>query len=273
MSKKDRRAIVILLFILFLIDVIIVVKFFTKDNSNRSTIKKADTYSVYEESALLDETVSEKIEEEVLENKENMTEEVVQTEKVNSEVNVKEKQVAVNNYKSETPTVSVAQNESNISSRAQTSRSASTTVSTQASGDELVSSYQGYATSGKIEIPKTGVNMPILSRQTVGGMEIAACLLFSTGKLNESGNTLIVGHNYRNGKLFSNNNRLQVGDKIYITTLDGNRVEYIIYNKFVTTPEDTSFLDRDTAGKPEITLSSCSDDNVSRIVILARTNN
>ena len=134
---------------------------------------------------------------------------------------------------------------------------------------EISSIYQGYPTVGKIEIPKTGVNMYILSNQTVGGMEIAACQLYSTGELNKSGKTLIVGHNYRNGKLFSNNNKLCTGDIIKITTLDGIVKTYTIYDKIITTPEDVSFLTYDS-NLPEIILSSCSDDNVSRVVIMAR---
>ena len=122
---------------------------------------------------------------------------------------------------------------------------------------------------GKIEIPKTGVNMPILANQTVGGMEIAACMLFSSGSLNNSGKTLITGHNYRNGKLFSNNNNLQVGDLIYITTLDGKMLEYTIYNKIITNPEDVSFL-MNKSEDVEIFLSSCTDDDINRIVIMAK---
>jgi LPXTG-site transpeptidase (sortase) family protein len=111
--------------------------------------------------------------------------------------------------------------------------------------------------------------MYILSNQTVGGMEIAACQLYTTGELNKSGKTLIVGHNYRNGKLFSNNNKLNIGDTIKITTLDGIVKTYTIYNKIITTPEDVSFLINESE-VPEIILSCCSDDNVKRIVIMAR---
>ena len=58
--------------------------------------------------------------------------------------------------------------------------------------------------------------------------------------------------------------------KIYVTSLDGEKIEYTIYHKFVTTAEDTSYIKRDTNGKPEITLSCCTDDDVYRIILLAR---
>lgn len=167
----------------------------------------------------------------------------------------------------------VEDNDSNTNVSASSSVSTVSTTSVPADNvkvETVASTYGGYATVGKIEIPKTGVNMPILANQTVGGMEIASCLLYSSGELNYSGKNLITGHNYRNGKLFSNNNKLQIGDKFYITTLDGKRVEYSIYNKVITTPEDVSFLMRDSSDV-EVFLSSCSDDNVKRVVIFGRS--
>lgn len=136
---------------------------------------------------------------------------------------------------------------------------------------EIISrEYKGFATVGKIEIPQTGVDTPILEQVTVKGMENAPCLLYATGELNQNGNNLIVGHNYRNGTIFSDNKNLKLGDKIYVTTLDGQRIEYTIYNKFVTTAEDVRYIKRDTNNKPEITLSCCTDDDEYRIIILAK---
>ena len=136
--------------------------------------------------------------------------------------------------------------------------------------NSILAEYKGFATVGKIEIPQTGVDIPILNQVTVEGMNNAPCLLYGTGELNQNGNNLIVGHNFRNGTIFSDNKNLNLGDKIYITTLDGNRVEYTIYNKFITTAEDVSYIKRDTNNKPEITLACCTDDDEYRIIILAR---
>lgn len=136
--------------------------------------------------------------------------------------------------------------------------------------ETILTQYKGFETVGKIEIPKTGVDVPILNQVTVKGMENAPCLLYATGELNQNGNNLIVGHNYRNGTIFSENKNLNSGDKIYVTTLDKQKIEYTIYNKFVTTAEDVSYIKRDTNNKPEITLSCCTDDDEYRIIILAK---
>ena len=94
-------------------------------------------------------------------------------------------------------------------------------------------------------------------------------MIYGAG-INQVGNTVIIGHNYRNGLFFSNNQRLNVGDKVYITDNSRNTLTYTIYDKFETTPEDADFYSRDTDGKPEITLSTCNNDSSRRLILLAR---
>lgn len=88
--------------------------------------------------------------------------------------------------------------------------------------------------------------------------------------LNQVGNTVIIGHNYRNGAFFGSNKRLAEGDKVYITDNSGTRVEYTIYKKYLTPQEDYSYATRNTNGKREITLVTCHTDNKYRLVIFAR---
>lgn len=137
---------------------------------------------------------------------------------------------------------------------------------------QVESSYNGFPTCAFIEIPKTGLALPVLSNQTVNGMEYSCCFLYTTGELNLSGNTYIVGHNYENGTLFSNNKKLEIGDKIVLTGLYKNRLEYTIYNMFSTTPDDVSYLTKEIASKNiELTLQTCNNDaEDTRLIIEAR---
>lgn len=137
-----------------------------------------------------------------------------------------------------------------------------------ASSSGGVKTYKGFVVMGTMEIPATDFKYPVLEKVTKKSIETAVAILYGAG-LNQPGNTVIIGHNYRNGLFFSNNKKLQIGDKIYITDNEGKRVEYSIYNKFETTPEDTSFYQRDTNGKPEVTLSTCTDDSSARLIIEA----
>lgn len=131
--------------------------------------------------------------------------------------------------------------------------------------------YKGYNMIGSIQIPKTKAKYPIVDSTSPQAMEAAIVMLYGPG-LNEIGNTVIVGHNYRNGGFFGNNKKLGNGDKIYITDSSGKKVEYVIYNKYITSDSDFSYATRDTNGKREISLSTCTNDNSKRLVIWAKEN-
>lgn len=128
--------------------------------------------------------------------------------------------------------------------------------------------YKGFPMIGTIEIPKINVKYPVLKDTSKSAIEVAVALYYGPG-LNQIGNTVIVGHNYRNGTFFSNNKKLVEGDKVYITDSTGTKVTYTIYKTYTTAPEDSSYLDRDTQGKREISLLTCTDDTKSRLVIWA----
>lgn len=132
--------------------------------------------------------------------------------------------------------------------------------------------YKGYDVAGKIEIPSIKVNLPILTVATDSSMKVAVGILYGVG-LNQIGNTVITGHNYRNGALFSKNDNIKNGDEIFITDVMGVRIKYIVFNKYYTTSTDFEYATRDTAGSREITLQSCTDDGRSRIIVCAREEN
>ncbi len=129
--------------------------------------------------------------------------------------------------------------------------------------------YKGFGMLGTMEIPATNFKYPVLEKVTKKSIETAVAFQWGAG-LNQPGNSVIIGHNYRNGLFFSNNKKLQNGDKIYITDNSGTKLTYTIYNKFQTSDTDTSFYQRDTNGKAEVTLSTCTDDSKARLIILAR---
>ena len=96
------------------------------------------------------------------------------------------------------------------------------------------------------------------------------CFLYTTGGLNKPGATLIVGHNKRNGKLFSNNKKIQEGDEFYFKDYEGKELKYVVYSKFITTDGDMSFLNSNETN-PVIALSCCTDANdENRIIVLGR---
>ncbi len=129
--------------------------------------------------------------------------------------------------------------------------------------------YKGFYMVGKIEIPKINLKYPVLESVTPKSIEASVGVLYGPG-INKVGNTVIIGHNYRNGTFFSNNKKLSEGDKIYLTDLQGKKVTYTIYKKYITGTDDFDYAVRDTKGKREISLSTCTDDSKQRLVIWAK---
>lgn len=137
------------------------------------------------------------------------------------------------------------------------------------SSNDNTYTYKGFPMVGTIEIPATNLKCPVLENASKSAMEVAVGIYDGPG-LNKVGNTTIAGHNYRNGTFFSNNKKLVEGDKIYITDTSAQKVTYIIYKTYTTSPEDSEYLNRDTAGKREISLTTCTDDSQSRLIIWAK---
>ena len=140
---------------------------------------------------------------------------------------------------------------------------------TNSSGGRTPISYNTNRVIGLIKIEKTKIEYPIYSEVTAEILNKAVGKAYGV-KPNQVGNMVIAGHNYRDGRFFSDNKKLENGDKIYITDEDGNRTTYTIYNIYSTTPNDTSYYKRDTEGKREISLTTCSDDGKERLIIWAK---
>lgn len=159
----------------------------------------------------------------------------------------------------------------NVEVEPQNNQTVTANKTTTSGTRRTTSSYRGYNMIGTIQIPKTKVKAPVVDKVTVKSISAAVGILYGPG-LNEVGNTVLVAHNYRNGTFFSNNKKLVIGDKIYITDATGRKIEYNVYNTYTTSDMDFSYATRDTNGKKEISLSTCTTDASKRLVIWAREN-
>lgn len=137
------------------------------------------------------------------------------------------------------------------------------------SNSGVKTTYKGFNVVGTIQIPKINLKYPILEKVTKKSLETSVAFLYGPG-LNEVGNNVIIGHNYRNGTMFSNVKKLEKGNTIYITDLSGRKVKYIVYNIYRTSGDDATYMTRNTNGKREISLSTCTDDSKARTIVLAR---
>ena len=180
----------------------------------------------------------------------------------------------VNNNEAVNPNINVEENTTiepniNIDEQNQNSTGNNGGTSSTNSTSAKQPTYKGFNVVGKIEIPKTKVNCVVLEKVTSKSLDASVAVLYGPG-INKVGNTTISGHNYRNGTFFSNNKNLSIGDIIYLTDLQGNRIKYTIYKKYNTSVDDGDYLVRDTNGKREISLTTCTDDSKQRTIIWAR---
>jgi len=144
------------------------------------------------------------------------------------------------------------------------------TGNTQTGNTQTTTKYKGYDVIGTIQIPSINLKYPILEQLTKKSLETSVVLLYTAQGLNNQGNSVIIGHNYRNGTMFSNVKKLSNGDYIYITDQSGRKVRYTVYNIYRASGSESSYMTRNTNGKREISLSTCTDDSKARTIVLAR---
>ena len=128
---------------------------------------------------------------------------------------------------------------------------------------------QKYRVAGQINIPKIGVNYPIVYETSEEYLKIAPTKL-SGPDINELGNVCIVGHNYNNEQFFSRLSELESDDKINLLDNKGKRVSYFVYDKYEVSETDLSCTDQNTNGKMEATLITCTKKKNNRLVVKCR---
>lgn len=162
------------------------------------------------------------------------------------------------------------ENKAPTSSATATSKKNSTNLGVKTTRD----GYQ-YKNIASISIPKINLKYAITDGITHSEAETEALLKTSPTKFwgpepNKIGNFCIVGHNYRNGKFFSNVPKLVNGDIIELTDYTGKIKKYSVYDKYQVVPEDLSCTSQYTDGRKEITLITCTDDSKERVIVKAR---
>ncbi len=143
-------------------------------------------------------------------------------------------------------------------------------IETAAFSPEIQTTASGttYSTIAIVNIPKIGVNYPVLSGASDELLKIAPNKFWGP-EPNQVGNFCIVGHNYRNTKFFSKVPTLENGDIIELTDLRGKTVKYSVYDKYSVDPENVACTSQLTGGKREVTLITCTNDSKQRVIVKA----
>ncbi len=128
---------------------------------------------------------------------------------------------------------------------------------------------KSYYTEAILKIPKLGIEYPVLSDTSEELLKISLNRLHGP-KPNQEGNYVIVGHNYKNGKMFGKLPGIAMDDICELTNLARKTtVTYKVYTRYVVEPDDVSCTSQLTDGKKEITLITCTNGGKQRLVVKA----
>ena len=122
---------------------------------------------------------------------------------------------------------------------------------------------------GIIEIPKINVYYPVFSNLNEELLKISPCKFYGTNP-QENGNICIAGHNYNNSMFFSNLYLLNNNDEIYIYDNSGNQYIYKVFSFYEVHESDLSPIFDYNPFSKELTLITCNNLNLNRMIIKAR---
>lgn len=138
----------------------------------------------------------------------------------------------------------------------------------------VTSSGEKYNIIGKLNIPKLNIEYSILSETSTELLKISLNRYWGAYP-NQIGNMVVLGHNYKNGKFFSNLLKIHIGDVVKIIDTTGTTLDYSVYKTDIIDPYDNSCTSQLTDGKKEITLITCYYENgnshaTKRFIVKAR---
>ena len=69
--------------------------------------------------------------------------------------------------------------------------------------------------------------------------------------------------------MFGNLKKIEIGDKVVITDMKANSIEYQVYDVYKVYPSETDCLLQETAGERQITLITCTTGAIKRLIVKA----
>ena len=123
-----------------------------------------------------------------------------------------------------------------------------------------------YESEAIFEYPKLGIKYPVLTDDSEASLKISLCKFWGPAP-NTEGNYVIVGHNYKSGKMFGKLYQAQNGDNVTLKDYSGNEKVYKVYDMYTVDPTDLGCTSQMTNGKRELTLITCTEYGQKRRVI------
>jgi len=123
-----------------------------------------------------------------------------------------------------------------------------------------------YDSEAIFEYPKLGIKYSILTEENDDLLKVSLCKFWGPSP-NSIGNYVIVGHNYKSGKMFGKLSSAAIGDTVTLKDYSGTQIVYQVYSTYVVDPDDLSCTSQLTNGKRELTLITCTNFGQQRFVV------
>lgn len=122
----------------------------------------------------------------------------------------------------------------------------------------------------QLQIPKIGLNQIVVSGTDQSDLAKGPGHYLGTAMPGQAGNVAIAGHRTTHGAPFNRLAELAIGDPVYLTTLSGQRLTYIVSAAPVAvSPKDVTVLNN--FGDDRLTLTTCNPEYsaVQRLIVVA----
>lgn len=117
----------------------------------------------------------------------------------------------------------------------------------------------GYEYAGYIGIPALELELPVMAQWSYPRLKIAPCRYCGTADAN---NLVIAAHNYP--RHFGRLSKLQKGDEVYFTDMEGTALRYRVEAVDVLAPEAVEEM---TDGEYGLTLFTCTYGGANRVTV------
>ena len=112
---------------------------------------------------------------------------------------------------------------------------------------------------GYISIPALNMELPIMSNWSYAQLRIAPCRY--NGSIRGE-DLVLMAHNYKSH--FGPISRLELGDEVFFTDMDGKTASYAVVGKDILDPSAVEVM---TAGEYDLTLFTCTYGGASRVTV------
>ena len=112
---------------------------------------------------------------------------------------------------------------------------------------------------GYLSIPALNMELPIMSDWSYAQLQIAPCRYHGSIRGED---LVLMAHNYRSH--FGYINRLETGDQVIFTDMDGKTTVYTVVGQDILDPSAVEVI---TAGEYDLTLFTCTYGGASRITV------